>query len=101
MEDRYHGYATRRYGATQAGHDVELEFDKKLMVLNRARLSLDGQAIDAARIFYGEKHLKATADDGTLFEVAVDSGMLGELTKAQIRQENGTWADLEEREPRT
>ena len=27
-----------RYGASHAGHDVELEFDRRLVVLNRARL---------------------------------------------------------------
>lgn len=38
MTDRYEGYKTKRYGATYDGHDIELEFDKKLVVLNRARL---------------------------------------------------------------
>lgn len=29
----------------------------------------------------------------------VDSGMVGELTRAQLRRADGSWIDLEEREP--
>jgi len=31
--------------------------------------------------------------------VSIDSGMIGELTKAQLRQPDGSWIDLEERQP--
>jgi len=37
---------------------------------------------------------------GTAFRVEVTArGMIGELTKAQLRQPDGSWIDLEERQP--
>jgi len=99
--DRYLGYRTKRYGATYDGHDVELEFDKRRVVLNEARLVVDGEVVDKAKIFYGDKNLTATAQDGTEIVVAVDSGMVGELTRAQLRRADGSWIDLEEREPKS
>lgn len=101
MTDRYSGYQTKRYGLTLDGHDVELEFDKRRLVLNEARLVVDGEDVDKAKIFYGDKELKATAKDGAEIVVAVDSGMYGELTRAQVRRSDGAWVDLEEREPRS
>lgn len=101
MSDRYLGYRTKRYGVTHEGHDVELEFDKRRVVLNEARLVVDGEVVDKKKIFYGEKDLTTTAPDGTEIAVAVDSGMIGELTKAQLRGADGSWIDLEEREPQT
>lgn len=99
MTDRYLGYRTKRYGATHGGHDIELEFDKRRLVLNEARLLVDGEVLDKAKIFYGDKELTATAPDGTEFAVAVDSGMVGEMTRAQLRTGDGSWTDLEERQP--
>jgi signal transduction protein with GAF and PtsI domain len=101
LSDRYLGYRTKRYGATCDGHDVELEFDKRRVVLNEARLVVDGEVVDKAKIFYGDKNLTATAQDGTEIVVAVDSGMVGELTRAQLRRADGSWIDLEEREPKS
>lgn len=99
MNDRYLGYRTKRYGVTHDGHDVELEFDKRRLVLNQARLLVDGQAVDKANIFYGDKDLTAKAQDGTEIKVTVDSGMVGELTRAQLLCADGSWIDLEERKP--
>lgn len=99
MSDRYYGYRTKRYGATYDGHDVELQFDKRRFVLNQARLMIDGEVVDKAYMFYGDKSLTTTMRDGTQIEVSVDSGMIGELTRAQLRGADGSWVDLEEREP--
>ena len=76
MGDRYKGYRTKRYGVTHGGHDVELEFGKRRVVLNEARLRVDGELVDTARIFYGDRELSATAPDGAEIRVAVDSGMI-------------------------
>ena len=95
---RYHGYQTKVYGGTIDGHDVAIEFDKKLMVLNRVRLHVDGEEVDRESVFYGEKTLEATLADGTAVVVTIDSGMAGELTRAQLRQADGSWHDLQERE---
>ncbi len=99
MGDRYTGYRTKRYGVTHGGHDVEIEFDKRRIVLNEARLKVDGQLVDKTRIFYGDKELSATMPDGTEISVTVDSGMIGELTRAQLRRADGSWIDLEDRAP--
>lgn len=98
MSDRYYGYRTKGYGATYDGHDVELQFDKRRFVLNQARLLIDGEVVDKAYMFYGDKDLTATMHDGTQIVVSVDSGMVGELTRAQLRQANGSWVDMEERQ---
>ncbi len=99
VSDRYKGYRTKRYGTTHAEHDVELEFDKRRIVLNEARLRVDGELVDKAWIFYGDRNLTITAQDGTEIVVAVDSGMFGELTRAQLRRPDGSWLDLDERAP--
>ena len=45
-----------------------------------------------ARTAAGE--LRTTLDDGTEVVVAIHSGMVGELTRAQGRQADGSWSDL-------
>lgn len=92
---------TTRYGVTHDGHDVELEFDRRNPLLNGARLLVDGDVVDKKRMFYGEKDLTTTAQDGTEIVVAVDSGMAGELTRVQLRGADGSWINLQEREPRS
>ncbi len=101
MSDRYKGFRTKRYGGTIDGHNVELEFDKRRLVVNQARLFIDGEFVDQANIIYGEKDLTARAQDGTKIMVAVDSGMFGELTRAQLRRADDSWMDLEERKPQS
>ncbi|MDO9356433.1 MAG: hypothetical protein Q7T55_22235 [Solirubrobacteraceae bacterium] len=96
MSERYYGTDTKTYAGSSGGHAVELEFDKKLLVLNRARLRVDGDEVDKANVFYGEKSLKAEVDGGSTIEVVIDSGGAGELTRAQLKQPDGSWVDLEE-----
>ena len=88
---------TSRYGSTINGHDVDLEFDARRIVLNKATLTVDGQQVDSELIFYGERELTTQLPDGTSVAVAVHSGMVGELTKAQLRQPDGSWVDLTSR----
>lgn len=65
----------------------------------RARLYMDAEEVDRENVFYGDEQLEATLPDGTTVVVSIDSGMIGELTKAQLRQPDGSWIDLEERQP--
>jgi hypothetical protein len=88
---------THRYAGTVSDHDVELEFDRSRVVINKATLRVDGEVVDSARIFYGEQELRTTLDDGTEVVVALHSGMVGELTRAQLKQADGSWRDLAER----
>jgi hypothetical protein len=88
--------AVTRYGVEVDGHHVELEFDQKLAVLNRARLFADGVQVDAAQVFYGDKELTATLADGTPVHVVLSSGMYGELVRAQLRRSDGSLVDLTE-----
>ena len=37
---------TTRYGTTHAGHEIELDFDRSKIVLNQARLLVDGDVVD-------------------------------------------------------
>ena len=84
----------QRYGARLGEHEIELEFDKRAIVVNKAVLRVDGAEVDSARIVYGDRDLHTTLDDGTEVAVAVHSGMVGELTRAQVRQPDGSWVDL-------
>ncbi len=97
---RYCGYRSKVYGGELNGHDVAIEFNKALLVLNRARLFVDAEEVDKENVFYGEKQLESTLPDGTAVVVSIDSGMVGELTRAQLRRADGSWVDLEERQPR-
>jgi hypothetical protein len=94
---RYYSYATKTYGALVEGHDVAIEFDKKLLVINRVRLFVDGILVDADKVWYGDKELSTSLVDGSAVSVVVDSGMGGELTRAQARRSDGSWIDLRER----
>lgn len=98
--ERYQGYATKRYGTSYEGHDVELEFDKKLIVLNRATLRVDGEVVDRGQLVLGEDDLRTTTADGVEIVVRIGSGLVGELVRAQLRGPGSTWIDLDEREPR-
>ena len=89
--------AVTRYGGRFDGHEIEIEFDKKLVVLNRIRLIIDGQAVDSAQVVYGDRELEAKAPDGTPVTIIVSSGMMGELVRAQIRRPDGSLMDLAER----
>lgn len=88
---------THRYVGTDSGHDIELEFDQRRVVVNKATLRVDGEVVDSARIVYGEHELRTTLDDGTDVVVAVHSGMIGELTRAQLKHADGSWRDLAKR----
>ncbi|MGI8902424.1 MAG: hypothetical protein ACR2IP_01890 [Solirubrobacteraceae bacterium] len=96
------GFGQRtRYGVTHEGHDVEVEFDRRNPMMDAARLLIDGELVDKKRMFYGEKDLTTTASDGTEIMVAVEVGGFGELTRAQARGPDGSWIDLQEREPQS
>lgn len=88
---------TTTYGATVQGHDVEIEFDQRKLFINKVALRLDGKEVDAEHVWYGEKELRAPLPDGGEIEVAIHSGMVGELTRAQVKGPDGTWTDLTER----
>ncbi|MDQ1649972.1 MAG: hypothetical protein QOG60_2029 [Frankiaceae bacterium] len=94
---RYYGYASKTCGALVEGHDVAIEFDKKLLVINQVRLFVDGSLVDADKVWYGDKELSVSLDDGSAVNVVIDSGMIGELTRAQARRSDGTLIDLRER----
>jgi hypothetical protein len=85
------------YGTQVNGHEVELEFDQSRIVLNKATLRVDGQPVSSQHIFYGERDLTTSLADGTEITVAVHSGMVGELTRAQLRTGDGSWVDLARR----
>lgn len=88
-----------RHGGRFDNHEVEIEFDKKLLVLNRIRLLIDGQTVDSAHVIYGDRELRAQAPDGTPVSVIISSDMVGELVRAQIRRPDDSLHDL--REPAT
>ena len=95
MDERYYGYGDRAYGTTLDGHEIAIVFDKSKVVVNSITLFVDGQVVDRERVVYGEKHLTGQLPAGTVVEVSIESGMVGELTKAQARRPDGAWVDLQ------
>ena len=93
----YYGYETKHYGTEYGSHDVEVVFNKKLIVLNRAFLMVDGREVDRERIFYGDHGLETTLDDGTHIRIELGSGLVGELTKCVLVEDDGTEHPLQER----
>jgi hypothetical protein len=89
--------STTTYTGQIQGHTVEVEFDQKLVVVNRIALAVDGARVDTAKVVYGERELSTTLDDGTVVAVVVHSGMNGEATRVQARRPDGSFADLEPR----
>lgn len=85
-----------RYRATFGDHAVELEFDRDLVVLNRARLFVDGAQVDETAMVYGERDLTATTPDGARIHVTVGSGMVGEPQRPQLEGADGSWQDMSE-----
>ncbi|MDO9378455.1 MAG: hypothetical protein Q7T56_06375 [Nocardioidaceae bacterium] len=82
-----------RYHGTHAGHEIELVFDQRLAIVNRARLEVDGQPVDDTRVVYGTKELSASLPDGTDVVVRLHSGMVGEIDRPQLQTADG-WTDL-------
>jgi hypothetical protein len=85
-----------RFGAEVDGRSIEIEFDRRRVVLNEVRLSVGGEVVDRTSVFYGEKELRATVD-GREVVVSVVSGMVGEPLRPQARRADGAWVDLVER----
>ena len=44
-----------RFSGEHAGHAIELEFDKRRLVINEATLRVDGADVDRTRVVYGDK----------------------------------------------
>lgn len=82
-----------RYRADVDGHLVEIEFDRRRVVLNEIRLFVDGEQVDRGSVFYGDKELRAPVGSSEV-TVVVTSGLVGELLRAQVRRDDGAWVDL-------
>jgi len=89
--------AVTRYGGRFDDHEIEIEFDRLLVVLNRVRLIIDGVTVDSTQVVYGDRELTAQTADGTPVTIIISSGMVGELVRAQIRRPDGSLVDLQER----
>ena len=74
---------------------------RSIVVLNRAKLRIDGDVVDSASVVYGEKELRTALPGGGEVLVTIDSGMAGELRRAQLQAPDGSWVDMEERQPRS
>lgn len=81
------GYGTRRYGTTVDGTEVEIDFDRSLVVLNRITLLIDGRPVDRRSVFYGTTRLHGELlGEGASRQVSVDvrSGVYGQLVEATL-----------------
>lgn len=62
-----------------------------------APASVSGPCSGVLATATSDKNSTTHVADGTEIIVSVDSGMVGELTRAQLRRTDGSWVDLEER----
>jgi hypothetical protein len=72
-------YTTKSYVATEGGHRIEFEFDKTAVIVNRARLFVDGRELDKKTVHYGETNVRGVLDDGRELKVEFGSGFVGQL----------------------
>lgn len=77
-------YGVRRFEGEVSGHHVTLEFDERLMEMNRLRLLVDGDEVASDKILFGTKELHARTRDGTDLSVRVQSGWLGTCMGATV-----------------
>ena len=72
-------YDTKSFVATEGGHRIEFEFDKTGVIVNRARLFVDGAELDRKAVHYGETNVRGTLPDGRELKVDFASGFVGQL----------------------
>jgi len=81
------------------GHDVAVEFNKALLVLNRARLYIDAEEVDCENVLYGDKEPGAALPDGTAGRRLDRIGNDRRTHEGPAPQPDGSWVDLEDRRP--
>jgi hypothetical protein len=77
-------YATKSYKATTGGHEIEFEFDKTGVVVNRGRVFVDGDLVDQKLVHYGETNVRGRLPDGRDFRVDFGSGFVGQLKSLEL-----------------
>jgi len=77
-------YATKTYKASVGEHEVEFEFDKTGVIVNRGRLYLDGEELDSRAVHYGESTVRGKLPDGRAFKVEFGSGVVGQLKHVEL-----------------
>ncbi len=88
-----------RYGLEYLGHAIELIFNKKALVLNDARVLVDGVEVDRASKVYGEHDLVTTLSDGTRLRIEIGTGLTGELHRCVLVTEDGMEEPMAELHP--
>lgn len=90
-------YGMHRLEREASGHRVTLEFDERLIELNRLRVLVDGDELASDTIFFGTKELLVRTKDGTDLSVKVRSGWLGMCTGATVAVDGGEAQPLVDR----
>lgn len=77
-------YGTKTYKASVGEHEVEFEFDKTGVIINRGRLYVDGTEFDKRAVHFGESTLTGKLPDGRSFKVEFGSGFVGQLKFVEL-----------------
>jgi hypothetical protein len=72
-------YDTKTYRADVGGHEVNFEFDRTGVVVNRGRLIIDEREVDSRALFWGKSNVRGELRDGRAFTVEFESGAVGQL----------------------
>ncbi len=78
-------YGTRTYRAAFGEHEIDFEFDRSGVIVNRGRLLIDGVKVDQSAVHYGESAVHGQLDDGRGFKVSFGSGVVGQLKHVELR----------------
>lgn len=88
-------YSAKSYVASEGGHRIEFEFDKTGVIVNRARLYIDGDKVDEKMLHYGESNVRGKLADGREVKVDFGSGFVGQL-KSLTLHVDGSEVELHE-----
>lgn len=77
-------FTMQTYRADVDGHEIDFEFDRSGVVVNRGRLLIDGAKVDQSAVHYGESALHGELSDGRNFKIEFGSGFVGQLKHVDL-----------------
>lgn len=77
-------YDTKTYRAAVGEHEINFEFDRSGVVINRGRLVVDGQQVAERAVVWGSTNVRGELPDGRTFTVEFASGSVGQLKRVEL-----------------
>lgn len=88
-----------RFSGTVGGHEVVLDSDESLVVIDRLRLFVGGELVDERKSLGGKMSMHANVG-GTVFDVQIRSGaVVGSVKAVTVTVDGGEPVDLVNERP--